>query len=93
MGEGSRGRLLSLLGRGKKGQTTEVLSLWEREAGADYRSTVLMGKGSRGRLQKYCPYGEGEKGQTIEVLSPWEREAGADYRSTVLMGKGRRGRL
>ena len=35
MGEGRRGRLLSLLGRGK-GQTTEVLSLWEREAGADY---------------------------------------------------------
>ena len=35
MGEGSRGRLLSLLGR-RKGQTTEVLSLWEREAGADY---------------------------------------------------------
>ena len=85
MGEGSRGRLLSLLGR-RKGQTTEVLSLWEREAGADY-STVLMREGRRGRLQKYCPYGRGKQGQTI-VLSLCGMGEGADYRSTVPMGEG-----
>ena len=80
MGKGSRGRLQKYCpyGKGKQGQTIEVLSLWGRGEGADYRSTVPMGEGSRGRLA---------------VLPLWEREAGEDYRSIVPMGKGIRGRL